>query len=152
MLRPLALLMIVLPLLAACSNAPEQPSDTPDTQPDLLSGDDAGTDSIPEIPEPVTTTPTDPSSVFGSWAADTAACGDAANAPIRVSATRFESPTEACDISDLVDNGAGFTASLTCQREGGADAVLLKLTPEDDTLTLAWVGRDEPDLVLGRCE
>jgi hypothetical protein len=162
--RRLALLLIFLPLLAACGNAPEQPSDTPERQPDLLSDEEGGEDAgngegdgdgeevIAPIPQPEGSEPADPSMVVGDWAGDQAACSDPAGAPVRITTTRFESPTDACDIGDLVDNGNGFTASMTCEAEGGTNASLVKLTPEDDTLTLSWVGRDDPEMVLERCE
>lgn len=150
MLRMPALLLVLVPLLAACSNAPEQPSDTPDTQPDLLL--DEGETTIPAIPTPETTPSVSSVDVVGSWAADPSQCTDPAGPPVTITADRFESPEEACDINNLVDSGTGFTANLTCTTGDATDAALLKLTPDGDSLTLSWVGRDEADTVLSRCE
>ena len=149
MLRLPALLVVVL-LLAACSNAPEQPSDAPETQPDVLL--DESDTTLPDIPAPPTTAPVSSADVIGGWAADIAQCDDAAGPPVVITAERFESPEESCDIDSLVDNGNGFTANLTCARGDVTDAALLKLIPDGDSLSLSWVGRDEGETVLSRCE
>lgn len=151
MLRMSALLLVAIPLLAACSNAPEQPSDTPDTpQPDLQIEESDTT--IPAIPAPETTASVSSADVIGSWAADTAECTAPGGPPIVITAQHFQSPEESCEIGSLVDNGSGFTANLTCDRGDGTDAALLKLTPDGDSLALSWVGRDEGETVLSRCE
>lgn len=160
MLRLPILLLAAVPLLGACGNAPEQPSDVPERERELrsLSEDITDADSEPDVDFRVSEIPTTDSNdvaqtdVFGSWARDEAECTAAAGPPVTISSSRYEDISGSCEINELVDSGDGFTASLSCERDGANEAQLLKLTPDGDTLALSWVARDEPERNLVRCE
>ena len=154
------LLLTVVPLLGACSNAPEQPSDVSERERELssLSEDITNADSEPDVDFRLSEIPATErdyvaqTDVFGSWARDEAECTAAAGPPVTISSGRYEDLAGSCEINELVDNGDGFTASLSCERDGAKEAQLLKLTPDGDTLALSWVARDDPDRTLVRCE
>lgn len=167
------LLLVVIPLLAACGGAAEQTDDVAGRQQDLLTPrSDSGIDVQRQPQAPVAAEEADqteidiavseifvperseivPADIYGSWAAEQSECQLSSGQRITVSATSFEDTAGTCEINELVDGGDGFTASLSCERSGGNEAELLKLTPDDDTLALDWVGRDEPETILVRCE
>lgn len=160
------LLAVTLPLLGAC-NAPEQmPGDTPEAENELVDrspadsneAGDADADGIDEADGTISEIPaTDgpgmvPEDVFGRWASSSSECTAAAGPPVTISSSRYQGIDASCEINELVDNGDGFTASMSCESDGASEAQLLKLTPDGDTLTLNWVARDLPELSLVRCE
>lgn len=155
------LLLVAVPLLGACGYAPEQPDevanrplDLQETQPqeETRSGGPASEDlRIAEIPTPERNV-AEPADVFGGWAANESECTAAAGPPVTISSSRYEGISGSCEINELVGNGDGFTASMSCERGGTTEVELLKLAPDGDTLALSWVARDEPDITLVRCE
>lgn len=158
MLRLPILLLAVVPLLGACGSAPEQPSDVAERESSSLPDDTTEADGetvadlrLSEIPA-VKRDDVDPTDAFGSWARDEVECAAVAGPPVVISSSRYEDIAGDCEINELVDNGNGFTASLSCERDGANEPQLLKLTPDGDTLALSWVARDVPDRNLVRCE
>lgn len=103
-----ASLLLLLPLLAACDSSPKPPA-----------GEAAGT-TKPAVTKPAATKPTAaiPASfpitarpMLGRWAADGAACADAAKLTT-VSATSYDVGGKTCELA-LKDNNDG-TFSATC--------------------------------------
>lgn len=158
------LIAVMVPLLGACSNAPEQPSEIPDREPQLLDplpditdvdadvdGEADGDLRISGIPE-ASDDDVAAADLFGGWAGDESECTAAAGPPVTISSSRYEDIAGSCEINELISNGDGFTASMSCERDGATEAQLLKLTPDGDTLVLSWVARDLPAQTLVRCD
>jgi hypothetical protein len=176
--RPLLAAALLVPLLA-CSNAPQQPSDTVDdkaaesprlgdeTHDAALDSAEFETDLTAPEAEPATPPLSDPivtgalqasapdlAAVSGRWASDLAACEGDSSAVIIISPTHFEAPGRTCSVGDLIDGGDGsVTATLSCPM-GAADETqseLVKLNPADGNLTLSFVGGAQPSQILSRC-
>ena len=177
-MRPSFLTVAALALcLAACSNAPQQPSDVVDDRSDespynSLPADANGPDVAGEIsPErdvldspgdrPAATTETatmarapDIAAIAGRWAPTATECAQD-DAVLSVSADRLVRPGRVCEISDLIDAGdLSITAAMQCEsgREGVDDRELLRLSRDGDTLTFNIVGSSTPPSTFVRCD
>lgn len=167
--------LVALLVLAACSNAPQQPSDTIDGRsaesPHLgedeedfevadteASSEDDVTGSLTVEPgQPIPTGDAVASSATfgdmeGRWAATPADCP--ASPAIVVSSTEVERPGQICTVAELIAAGASsVTAALLCPagQEGAPERELLRLALQDDALSMNIVGSEDPPATLQRC-
>jgi hypothetical protein len=162
--------LLLLPLFG-CGNSPQQPSDAVDDKsaesPYVEQAEDGVASPDFTVAEEPAIGPADPAvtgavpapppsldAVAGRWAMDAASCDAASGPEVVISPTSIELAGRICDVAGTTEGGDGsLTATLSCTE--GADELaqtqLVKLVPEGDTLTLSFVGGEEPDQRLSRC-
>lgn len=146
--RILSLLILTLPVLAACG----EPVTNPPTEP-------AAPVEGPGVPAPAppgieaSMPGAGPASFVGRWAADVAWCaspqGDAR--PITLTPTRFEGYENSCAITALSQVPSGYEAMLACEAEGEQTTERVRLAVSGDVLTLNYLDRPREGVALTRC-
>jgi hypothetical protein len=146
----LALLLLTVPLLAACEGSqPPAPESEAGTAPAA-----AVTPASEPEPESDAMAP-----LFGTFAADLAWCdGDAGGDgfPVTISPTSFEGRENVCEIKGITQNGEdSFVASLTCTAEGQTIDERLELVPifapSGEGLRINYLDRGGATTTLLRC-
>lgn len=148
-----AVLLLALPLLAACDGSP--PPDAPDA--------DAAAAPAAEAPAtPVTAAPAVDAAMaplFGTFAADLAWCGGDAGGdgyPVTITPTQFEGRENVCSIDGITDLGEGsYEALLSCAAEGQTVNERLELVPifapSGEGLRITYTDRGGATTTLLRC-
>lgn len=94
-----------------------------------------------------------PVSFVGSWAADVSWCarpqGD--QRPIEITPLRFEGYENSCVIASVDELANGYVATLECQSEGTTRRERVQMNVVTDTMTLRWLDRPGPPIVLHQC-
>ena len=155
--------------VAACSNAPQQPSDIVDDRSrDAIQQSDtrgpafeADRDSEPDPVETGTITPTDTAiatseeiaAVAGVWSPSVDECG--MGGELRITTARVEGAGRDCDVVNAISKGSAGGVTLTLQCTGPAgemDSQLLNLSPVagSDAIDINVVGGSAPDRLM-RC-
>ena len=163
-------LAALLTVLAACGNAPQQPSDIIDDRSrDAIQGDTSGGPDSFEADrnaeqEPIesgTITPADTAiatseeiaAVAGVWGPSVNECG--LGDELRITTTRVEGAGRDCDVVNAISKGSagGVTLTLQCRGPAGEmDSQLLNLSPVAgaDAIDINIVGGSAPDRLM-RC-
>ena len=148
-----ALLLLALPLLAACDGSP--PPATPDTG--AAAAPASEPPAAPEAIAPATDAAMAP--LLGTFAADLAWCdGDAGGDgfPVTITPTQFEGRENVCAIDSFTDIGEGrYEALLSCAAEGQTVNERLELVPiyapSGEGLRITYTDRGGATATLLRC-
>lgn len=148
MIRILCVSGLALVCLSACEEARQV---NPPTQPAQGIPID---DAVPQgTPGTLTLPGRGPVSFVGSWAGDPSWCAapQGERRPIEITPMRFEGYENSCAIASVEEVTDGYVATLDCQSEGATRRERVKMAVTTDTMTLRWLDRAGPPVILHQC-
>lgn len=149
MVMRLALLIAVLPVLAACGSKSEPPAEA---GPYADAPPDARTSAV-LTPGAARRPGTGPTSFVGRWAAEADWCVHprGPERPIEITPIRFEGYENSCHIFSIDETATGYQALLQCVSDGARRDEHVRFKVSDQTLTLTWLDRGGTSVDLRRC-